>query len=519
MRQKLLRSKWYKINGFKLPEAWQLTKLVDNAAGIDTGVLMRFALVALVVFLAATFNSFTLLVLAGVVAVFPSLRARHGAGAFVGAQPKKLQFNTKGLTGDNLKMFELLNEKIEDLPEIISKENVVAEIKSMFKDFFNDKGENTLNMKKLQELLGDDDKGIINILKKQGEAIAALKEKAGKPEKMNVKQLLDDSMEELQKIVRAKSGFVKLNVKTAANMTLSNTITGDNLLPDDLIESFSIGAFVPKRYPTEYIWNIVSRTTLAEITEFKTWLEEGSEQGAFAVVSEGATKPLVSYSLVRNYASYKKVAAKYVVTEEFAKFRQEAYSIIQRLINLKIQRDYAALLTTDLIAAAAPYVSSALDGQYAAPTDFHAIAAVAAQIESLNFQPNLLIMNPQDKWRIGMEQDTQGRFYLTIPFQGPNGQTTFLGFQVITSNRVAVGNFILGEAGLFEVEDEPLTIRLGYGIDVTTSGGNVTAVTSDFDNNRFRVIVETFFRDFIATNNQGSFVYASFATVKAAVTA
>jgi hypothetical protein len=376
-----------------------------------------------------------------------------------------------------------------------------------------------LNFNKLNELLGEDEKGIMTILKKQGEAILALKEKGSKEQNVSIKQYLDEAMPEIEKIVRAKSGVLKLNIKAAANMTLSNTITGDSSLPDDLIESFSLGQFVPKRYPTEYIWNIVSRTTLAEITEFKTWLEEGSEQGAFAVVAEGATKPLVSYSLVRNYAGYKKVAAKYVVTEEFAKFRQEAYNIIQRLINLKIMRDYAALLVVDLLAAAAPYVSSALDGQYVAPTDYHAIAAVAAQIESLNFQPNLLIMNPQDKWRIGMEQNSQGAFYLNIPFQGPNGQTTFLGFQVVTSNRVAVGNFILGEAGLFEVEDEPLTIRLGYGIDVTTVSGNVTAVTSDFDNNRFRVIVETFFRDFIATNNQGSFVYGNFNTIKAAVTA
>lgn len=519
MRQKLLRSKWYKINGFKMPEIKDA--FVDTVGNMDLGVLGRFALVAFVVFLAASFNSPELLLLAGMVALFPSLRAKRSQGmAFVGAAKKDL-FKKDGLSGDNLKLIELLNQQLSDLPEGVKQEDIVKEIKAAFKDIYNDKGDMVTNFKKLNELLGEDEKGIMQILKKQGEAILALKEKGGKGTVVSMKQYIDDVLAtpEFEQMVRNKTGVFKLNIKAAANMGLSNTITGDSSLPDDLIESFSLGQFVPKRYPTEYIWNIVSRTTVAEITEFKTWLEEGSEQGAFAVVAEGATKPLVSYSLVRNYAAYRKVAAKYVVTEEFVKFRQEAYNIIQRLINLKIMRDYAALLVVDLLAAAAPYVSSALDGQYAVPTDFHAIAAVAAQIESINFQPNLLIMNPQDKWRIGMEQDTQGRFFLNIPFQGPTGQTTFLGFQVVTSNRVAVGNFILGEAGLFEVEDEPLTIRLGYGIDVTTVSGNVTAVTSDFDNNRFRVIVETFFRDFIATNNQGSFVYGNFATIKAAVTA
>lgn len=433
---------------------------------------------------------------------------------------KKLSFDTKGLTGDNLKMMEDLNSRISELPEEVDRTELVKEVKLAFKGMFNDKGEVSLDFKKLEEMLGEDDKGIRQILKKQGEELAQLKSLgAGTGKAKNFKLQLEEKMADVEAIVKAKSGSVKMSLKAAAIMTLDNTIAGDNLLPDELIESFSVNAFVPKRIPREYVFDIANRRTVSDITQFKTWLEEGSTEGAFAVVAEGGLKPLVSVGLVRNYSEYRKVAAKTVYTEEFAKFRKEAYSIIQRLIQQKILRDYSAILTTDLLADAAPYVASALDAQYQNPTDYHAIAAVAAQIEALDFMPDVIIMNPQDKWRIGMLQDTTGAFYLTIPVTDPSGQTRLMGFLVRTSNRIPVGSFILGESGLWEVEDEALTIRMGYGVTVTggtsNGGGNVTDVQGDLDHNRFRIIVETYFHNYIATNNAGSFVYGDFAVIKA----
>lgn len=433
---------------------------------------------------------------------------------------KKIMFDVKGLTGENLQLIELLNARIGELPESVDKEQVVTEVKSAFKEMFNDKGEMVLDLKKLNEMLGEDDKGIRTILKKQGEAIAELKSLgAGSPMKKNFRAQLEEKMADVENIVRAKAGNVKLSIKAAAIMTLDNTISGDNLLPDELIESFSVNAFVPKRIPREYVFDIANRRTVSDISQFKTWLEQGDEEGAFAVVAEGGLKPLVSIGLVRNFSEYRKVAAKTVYTEEFAKFRKEAYAIIQRLVQQKILRDYSAILTTDLLADAAPYVASALDGQYAEPTDYHAIAAVAAQIEALDFMPDVLIMNPQDKWRIGMLQNLEGSFYLTIPVTDPSGQTRLMGFLVRTSNRIPVGTFILGESNLWEVEDEALTIRMGYGATVTggtsNGGGTVTDVQPDLDHNRFRIIVETYFHNYIATNNIGSFVYGDFAVIKA----
>ena len=335
----------------------------------------------------------------------------------------------------------------------------------------------------------------------------------------------DGTPGEVEQILKTRNGStareVVLNIRAAANMDTTNTINENNY-PLAMIESFNvIDGVVKKRRGTQYIFDIADVTTVAELEEYTTWLEEGSEQGAFAIVAEGAVKPLVSTALVRNFAKAKKVAAKYVITEEFEKFRKKALQIIQNLINDKILRDYAAILTTDLQAQSAGYVGTSLDDTFVAPNDYDAIGAVAAQIETLNFFPDLLIIHPQDKWRLSLEKDSQGRYYMMIPMYNPDGLVVMMGFRVLTSTYQTIGTFTLGESGLFKIEQEALTIRIGYGIDFTTatvSGTSVvTSVSSDFDNNRKRIIVENFFKDYIATNNIGSFVTASFATVKAAL--
>ncbi len=338
----------------------------------------------------------------------------------------------------------------------------------------------------------------------------------------NMRAIINDHLDEACAIYESrgkgaiKDMSFKMQVRAAAPITTVNGITNEASLPDNIIESFSMKDFVEKRYGRQYIYDVANRTQVSEMDQYATWLEEGSEQGAFAIVAEGALKPLASYDLVRNFAEAKKVAGKYVVTEEFVKFRKNAYNIIQRLIRKKMVRDYNALLTADFLAVAAGYTGSVLDGTFTAPNDYDAIAAVAAQEETLNFVPDVLVLNPGDKWRIRTAKNVNGTYLFPITTEG--GITRIFEFTVVTSTYQTPGTFTLAESGLFEIEEEDITVRMGYGIDTTSSGGNVTSVTSDFDNNRFRVIVEMFFKNWLPTAFNGSIVKASFATVKTALT-
>jgi hypothetical protein len=375
----------------------------------------------------------------------------------------------------------------------------------------------------VEQLRSFDAEKVQNSIKNIAGAVEQLKNNpiVGEQRMNAIKSLLDneDNMKLVERAFEKGSGkVVILNTRAAvAAMTTTNVVI-DGDIPEDILNSFSVDSFIKKRRPSEYIFDVADRATVGDITEYKTWLEEGDEEGAFAIVAEGAVKPLVSKTLVRNTTKYKKIAGKRVYTEEFAKFRKEAYRILEQLFNDQLLRNYAALLTTDLISKAASYVGTALDDQYTNPTDYHAVGAVAAQIESLDFIPDTLVLNPQDKWRIGLSQDTVGAFYVNIPMLNPSGELTMMGFRLVTSNRIPVGNALLGEGKLYKIEDEPVQIRLGYGINVTKNGdGLVTNVDSDVDTNRFRIIAETFFHSYIGTNYTGSFVYFNFAAVKAAL--
>ena len=336
-----------------------------------------------------------------------------------------------------------------------------------------------------------------------------------------LKQVLEARFSEIENVLAARSdkNEFQLTVNRAAEIITTDNIVDLTDVDKDALDSLTITSFVPKRRPNSYIFDIADHTTSASLQKSKTWLSEGDEEGAFAIVEEGGLKPLVSVGLVKNASEAKKVAGRTVYTDEVAKFKKEYYNIIRRLINDKLLRDYRKQLTIALVAAASPYASSALDGQYTNPTDFHAIAAVAAQIESLDFIPDTLVINPQDKWRIGMAQNDNGSFYLNIPIASPDGMPTLLGFNVITSNEIEVGKFILGESGLWKIEDEAITVKIGYGVEQTKdANGFVKDVQHDLDHNRFRVISEMWFHSYIDSAHEGSFVYGDFAAIKELLT-
>lgn len=380
---------------------------------------------------------------------------------------------------------------------------------------------NGLNLEELQKYNADTTATIAKV-KDIAASIDKIKQDMKTRTGVKVNQVayaLEKRMADIEKIFKGKGNvkdIVSLNVRAATVMTTENTIDVDtNSIPNDLIESFSIAEFVGKRYGRQYIYDVADRTVMPDLEEYKTWLEEGDEQGAFAIVSEGAIKPLVSTGLVRNFTQTKKVAGKYIITEEFAKFRKNAYAIIRNLIMDKMVRDYNALVTADFQAAAAGYTGTVLDGTFAEPNDYDAIGAVAAQMEAINFIPDALVLNPQDKWRLRLAKDDEGKYL--FPMVTENGQTIVLGLRLITSTYRSAGTFTLAEGGLFKIEEEPISIRIGYGVTVT--GENpVTQVVSDYDNNQLRLIVEMFFRDWLATPNVGSIVTATFASVKSALT-
>lgn len=377
----------------------------------------------------------------------------------------------------------------------ISEEEALAKMGEKLKAWADENG-----------ISGEKLKAMEDSLKEQGATLKALKERNNSiGSERGLKAAFMKNYDGLVKAVKEnRAGFqIKaVNEHTASSIETTGTSVStstDAYLFESVQENPEL---FYKRRGQQYIHDIANTSYVDEVPEVLTFWEEGDETGTIGVVEENAVKPQVNLKLVKNQVEAKKAAGYIVVTEEMLKWRTRAWAHIQRLFNDKVMRDYDDQLTTQLIAEASAYTTTALDDTIAAPTDFDALVAAMLQLENLSFRPDVLVLNPADKWKLALTQTNNGMFILPYIQQG--GQFGLLGLRVIVTTKIAAGTFILGESGTWFIEQESPTLRTGF-------------VNDDLIHNRMTVIGEIFFLSYIPSNNDGSFVKAEFATVKEAL--
>lgn len=344
-------------------------------------------------------------------------------------------------------------------------------------------------------------------LKAQGEVLKSLKENPAQKATGGLREAFYKNFDNLVKALKEeKNNFVikAVDEHTASNIqTTENSITAQNdaVLPEK--RGVNDNVFM-KRRGKQYIHDIANVTVVNDIPEDYSFYDEGDETGTIAVVAENGLKPQVHLKLVKNRVESQKAAGYIVVTDEMMKWRDMLWAQIQRMFSDKVYRDYEKKLTTDLIAKAASYSNTAFDDIKADPTDLDAIIAAVAQLEALNFQPDVLVINPNDKWKIAMTETTNGS--LILPYIQQGGNFGLLGLRVITTTEIEAGTFLVGESGTWFVQEENPQLRTGW-------------VNDDFVHNRITVLGELFFLSYIPTSHAGSFVKATFASVKEAMKA
>jgi hypothetical protein len=381
---------------------------------------------------------------------------------------------------------------------ILTEAEVLKKMEEKLKEWGK---ENGIDREKLQQMT--------ETLKTQGEALREMKENpARKGNVSGLKKEFLDRYEQLKEAIEKKTvNFeIKANPDASDNALIESrpniitTTSGANLIEQ---EGHDPELYL-KRRDRQYIHDIADVSHVAQVPETFSFDEEGDESGNIAVVTENGLKPQVQLKLIRNKVESKKVAGYIVVTEETMKWRTRVWTSIQRLFRDKVYRDFENALTADLLTNATQYISTPLDGTMDSPTDLDAIVAAICQLEQLNFQPDTLILNPSDKWKIALSRTTDGAFI--FPYIAQGGQFKILFLNVITTNRVAPGEFIAGESGIWKIEEEPPRLRTAL-------------VNDDAIHNRMTIIGEIFYLSYVPSNNAGGFIHASFADVKEALIA
>lgn len=377
----------------------------------------------------------------------------------------------------------------------LSEKEMLEKMDSRLKSWAEDQGFSKEKMEKMSESL-----------KKQGETLTALKERGSlAPQYKGLRASFEKNYDKLVDAIKnQKSGFlIKAvsehdpdKIQTTAD---SITTTSGAILTDSV--EYNNEIFM-KRRGRQYIHDIANVMSVDEVPETSVFQEEGDETGAIAVVAENGLKPQVHLGLIRNQVNAKKAAGYIVVTEELLKWRTRVWAAIQRLFRDKVWRNYEELLTKDMMTNSTGYISTALDDTFDAPTDFDALIAAVLQLETLNFIPDVLVVNPADKWKLALTETKNGM--LILPYIQNGGEFRPIGLRVIISTEIESGTFIIGESGTWYIEEEAPQLRTGL-------------VNDDLIHNRMTIIGEIFFLSYVPSNNAGSFIKAKFEDVKEAL--
>lgn len=230
------------------------------------------------------------------------------------------------------------------------------------------------------------------------------------------------------------------------------------------------------------------------------WYEEQAKQGASANVAEGGTKPLEQYAYTLKTATYRKEAVLLGFTDEFnLDFARLQSDILGKGRTDLVNRMNTAILAR-LISAATAYNTGPSFGSTASANEWDAIAAMAAQVDNATFgaAANAAITSTFKKYKMGVLKSTQGE-YLNRP--DVISSINLVGNPAMAANDVVVGDFkqynILLRGGLI--------VKVGYN-------------GTDFAENKFSVVMEQFYFDYISSIRAAAIVKGpDFPTVIAAL--
>lgn len=401
-------------------------------------------------------------------------------------------------------------------------ESVVEEIKKT-------KGATEEQMKLLKESQEETKANIENILKTHGKTLGEIQNAIathGAVKGDSIAEVLSKHKETLAKVYNSGHGNVQFEVFTNkkgeifakphdpskaaySHATVDDVDNAANVASiSATLDAASIlrlggDAEIVNQYRNSpYIFDLVN--TFTANSRLAVWINEVGKEGGSTTVAEGATKPKTQYFYELKAEAYKKEATLLTFTEEFdmdfSRLQQNAVStarvdLTNRINSAILPRLFAAATAYNTGATFKPLLNKAN------PNDFMAIAAMAAQAESATFggaKANASLMSTYKKYAMGLLTDNE-EAWLNTPdvIRG----ISFVGNPEVGSDDVIVGDF----------KQYNVMLRGGMIMKVGYNG-------TDFAENKFSVVLEQFYFDYISSIRSKALVKGTtFATVKAAI--
>lgn len=258
----------------------------------------------------------------------------------------------------------------------------------------------------------------------------------------------------------------------------------------------------------QFIFDLCNTVTTSPDQKFAIWMDEQPRDGASAEVPEGGTKPKVQYLYDLQSEAYKKEAHLLSFTDEF----DMDFGELQQRILVNGRTDLVNRINSAILprmqAAATQWVAAvdgpAFTGGEIVPNvnNYDAIVAMAAKADSATFgsaMTNAALMNTNRKYRTGITKDVDGN-YLNTP--GIIDNIAMVGNPEVGVDQITVGDFM----------QYNILLRGGMIVKVGYNG-------TDFAENKFSVVMEQFYYDYISTIRAQALVNGTFTDVRTSISA
>lgn len=433
--------------------------------------------------------------------------------------------DTSGLSEENKKFFESLDEKMGEAFEkqvkgYLADEVKLEDLRKSIKD-----AADSINDIKEKDFAGIDKKTFEEKVNELENAILRVKAstEVGKNGEVKIKSVYEQLHEQLKEYIAAdKKGVMSLDLKSACQSAPGNKLGLNLVLEKKAAATITSGSLAP-HYGLEVDPNLSvnprAQTVIRKYANVSStnnralvYAEYASKSGDAAWVSEGGLKPLMDATLAEKTITAAKVAIAAKFTEEtlsdFPSFVNEVKTEMVNKLGIKEEQGILSGKGSDgeIKGVASDMPAFSLSAFHVEkPNMFDALVAGYSQIVSTSemaYRPNLVLMNPLDYASMQLAKDANGQYLRPFRY----GDELIQGLRVETTTAVEQGDFIMGDFSYLNIRDLwELSITLGWEND-------------DFRKNIVTVIAEKRLMCYIKSQYKTAFVKDTFSAVIEGIT-
>lgn len=304
---------------------------------------------------------------------------------------------------------------------------------------------------------------------------------------------------------------IKDSIEKGQNFTLEVKAVGDMTIGNDYSGNIALSTLEPEvnriARPTRRMLEISNVGTTA--SKYVVYIQQ-TQQASSAWTAESVEKANGEIKWEEVSSEVKKIAGFVKVSKEMladlAFVRSEINTVLMEQIEQAI--DYSMINGaggTDLnglIGNVPAFNAGTFAGTIIGANIIDVIQVSKAQIQSANFMPTHVVMNPEDKAKFELTKTSTGEYTYPMFFTGAENVA---GLIVVASNNITAGTIIVGDFTKLIVKvREAVNLTVGYEND-------------DFTRNMVTIIAEARLVQYIRNNDVNAFVEADLATAIAAL--